>query len=297
MPEWIRGRPIRLFADDVHDTLIVTVDGHAVATFPAHVDRARCADRPHARMSARSRAARPKRSRKLRMLPQPVSPSPVGRQPWVDTDADGIPDSVDILLGAKKVVLDAAPYVEHYLRLDYPGGDVPRTEGVCTDVIVRALRNMGLDLQAAVHQDATAHPEAYPGIRKLDSNIDHRRVPNLVRWFARHFERVSADALLPGDVVFLDTFASRPGADHVGIVSDRLGASGKPLIINAWTSGYVASEMDLLRLRSHRVGVPQPPLNGAEVPRSVDSSTKVHNSLACYRATCYPRARRWIGPS
>jgi len=245
VPEWIRGRPIALFADDVHDTLIVTVDGHAVATFPAHVDRARCADRLTLGCLQLSRGQADALA-KIADASAPVSPSSLGRRPWVDTDSDGIPDSVDILLGAKKVVLDAAPYVQHYLRLDYPGGDVPRTEGVCTDVIVRALRNMGIDLQAAVHQDALANPEAYPGIRKLDSNIDHRRVPNLMRWFARHFERVSADPLLPGDIVFLDTFPSRPGADHVGIVSDSLGASGKPLIINAWTSGYVASEMDLL---------------------------------------------------
>ena len=251
MPEWIRGRPIALFADDVHDTLIVTVDGHAVATFPAHVDRARCAD--WLTLAARSSRASRRRAREdCGCFGAGQSVLDGAAHPWVDTDSDGIPDSVDILLGAKKVVLDAAPYMQHYLRLDYPGGDVPRTEGVCTDVIVRALRNMGIYFQAAVHQDALANPEAYPGIRKLDSNIDYRRVPNLVRWFARHFQRVSADALLPGDVVFLDTFPSRPGADHVGIVSDSLGASGKPLIINAWTTGYVASEMDISRLRSHR---------------------------------------------
>jgi uncharacterized protein YijF (DUF1287 family) len=105
---------------------------------------------------------------------------------------------------------------------------------------------MGIDLQAAVHLDAAQSPQAYPAIRKLDSNIDHRRIPNLARWFKRHFEQVNVDALLPGDVVFLDTFPARPGPDHVGIVSDTIGPSGKPLIINAWTTGFVASEMDLL---------------------------------------------------
>jgi uncharacterized protein YijF (DUF1287 family) len=164
-----------------------------------------------------------------------------------DTDRDGIPDAVDVLLGGKKVVADAAPYVEHYLPLAFPGGDVPRTEGVCTDVIVRALRNAGIDLQAEVHADAVRAPGAYPRIRKIDANIDHRRVANLVPWFTRHWTQVAEGSqLMPGDVVFLDTFRSRPGADHVGIVSDTLGPSGQPFIINSWTTGYVTSEMDLL---------------------------------------------------
>jgi hypothetical protein len=79
-----------------------------------------------------------------------------------DADGDGIPDAVDILLGAKKVALDGAIYRETAPRLPYPGGDVPRQEGVCTDVVIRALRNAGIDLQRAVHDDAGRAPWAYP---------------------------------------------------------------------------------------------------------------------------------------
>jgi len=164
-----------------------------------------------------------------------------------DADDDGIPDAVAVLLGAKKVVADAAPYVEQYLSLPFPGGDVPRTEGVCSDVVVRALRNAGIDLQREIHEDAARFPSAYPRVRKLDANIDHRRVANLAPWFARHWTAIDAGRqLMPGDVIFLDTIAARPGADHVGIVSDTLGPSGHPLVINSWTTGYVTSEMDLL---------------------------------------------------
>ena len=75
-----------------------------------------------------------------------------------DADGDGIPDAVDILLGAKKVALDGAIYRETAPRLPYPGGDVPRQDGVCTDVVIRALRNAGIDLQRAVHDDAGRGP-------------------------------------------------------------------------------------------------------------------------------------------
>jgi uncharacterized protein YijF (DUF1287 family) len=164
-----------------------------------------------------------------------------------DSDGDGIPDPVDILLGAKKAVQLASPYVETSPRLAYPGGDVPPSEGVCSDVVVRALRNAGIDLQKEIFEDAGRAPAAYPAIRKRNPNIDHRRVRNLFVYFGRHWQRVERlQDLLPGDVAMLDTFPNRKGIEHIGIVSDRLGKSGGPLIINAWTVGYHTSEMDLL---------------------------------------------------
>jgi uncharacterized protein YijF (DUF1287 family) len=163
-----------------------------------------------------------------------------------DTDGDGIPDAVDILLGAKKAVLLATPYVESSRKLPYPGGDMPTDEGVCTDVVVRALRNAGIDLQQAVFEDAGRAPRAYPAIGRRNPSIDHRRVRNLLPYFERHFRRVALDDLLPGDVILLDTFPGRKGIEHIGVVSDHLGPSGRPLIINAWTEGYRTSEMDLL---------------------------------------------------
>ncbi|EPP3992198.1 DUF1287 domain-containing protein, partial [Pseudomonas aeruginosa] len=79
-------------------------------------------------------------------------------------------------------------YDPAYRQLDYPGGDVPLQTGVCTDVVVRALRGQGLDLQKAVHEDMRRHFAAYPqqwGMKGTDRNIDHRRVPNLMTWFSR----------------------------------------------------------------------------------------------------------------
>jgi hypothetical protein len=168
-----------------------------------------------------------------------------------DRDGDAIPDSLDILLGAKKTVINGAAYRSTYRVLPYPGGDVPRTEGVCTDVVVRAFRNAGIDLQKEIHEDAKARPSAYPGIQKLDRSIDHRRVRNLLPYFVRNFVSLPVDPedstapWLPGDVVFLDTMRDAQ-PEHLGIVSDRLGPSGFPLLINNWTDGTQTAEMDLL---------------------------------------------------
>lgn len=170
-----------------------------------------------------------------------------------DHDRDGIPDALDVLIGARKTVLNGDAYVSGYQKLAFPMGDVPRTIGVCTDVIVRALRNAGVDLQAELQRDRRRAPRAYPMIKRAgDANIDHRRVKTLLPYFLRHLDRRSAalddadDPLRPGDVVFLDTFPSRAGPDHIGIVSDHVGPSGLPLVVNNWTEGTVTTEMDLL---------------------------------------------------
>lgn len=163
-----------------------------------------------------------------------------------DHDRDGIVDRLDLLLGAKKLLDNRARYHEQYRRLPYPGGDVPRDEGVCTDTVVRALRNAGIDLQKEVHEDLLAAQRAYPEVRRPDSNIDHRRVKTLLVWFGRHFRRLAPEERsLPGDIVLLDTFPSRPGPDHIGILSDRASA-GRLLVINNWTDGTTDAEMDLL---------------------------------------------------
>ncbi|MGE0548760.1 MAG: DUF1287 domain-containing protein [Kofleriaceae bacterium] len=170
-----------------------------------------------------------------------------------DRDRDGIPDPLDVLIGAKKTVLNADAYTEGYVTIKYPMGDVPRTMGVCTDVVIRALRNAGIDLQQAVHEDIRRARKAYPMVRgNGNPNIDHRRVATLLPYFKRHWQARNAkldergDPLRPGDVVFMDTFPARPGPDHIGIVSDQIGPSGLPLIINNWTNGTVTAEMDLL---------------------------------------------------
>ncbi len=140
-------------------------------------------------------------------------------------------------------------YDPAYVALRYPGGDVPADRGVCTDVIVRALRSQGLDLQQTIHQDMRAHFADYPqhwGLTGPNRNIDHRRVPNQMRWFERQgwSRPITARAgdYAPGDIVAWKLTGS--GLLHIGIVSDRSTRKGVPLIVHNIGSG--AREEDLL---------------------------------------------------
>jgi uncharacterized protein len=126
-------------------------------------------------------------------------------------------------------------YDPSYVRLDYPGGDVPKETGVCSDVIVRAFRGVGIDLQKEIHEDMSRAWSAYPkkwGLSRPDSNIDHRRVPNLMTYFARKQKTASisinADDYLPGDLVTWDLGG---GVDHIGIVTDMLSSDGSRCLI------------------------------------------------------------------
>lgn len=169
-----------------------------------------------------------------------------------DADGDGIPDPLDLLIGAQKTVLNGADYGAGYIHLAYPNGDVPRDRGVCTDVVVRAVRNAGTDIQSALQDDIKRSRRSYPMVKKRNAHIDHRRVKTLLPYFRRHWEARSADLddptdpLMPGDVVFMDTFPSRSGPDHIGIISNHMAESGQPLVINNWTNGTKTAEMDLL---------------------------------------------------
>jgi uncharacterized protein YijF (DUF1287 family) len=129
-----------------------------------------------------------------------------------------------VIAGAKKQVGVTRGYDPAYRRIAYPGGDVPRETGVCTDVVIRAYRHAGTDLQVLVHQDMKANFAAYPknwGLRRPDPNIDHRRVPNLATFFRRkggalRVTQRGAD-YKPGDIV---TWRLSSGVPHVGLVSD-----------------------------------------------------------------------------
>ena len=120
-------------------------------------------------------------------------------------------------------------YDPAYIKLDYPGGDVPEGTGTCTDVVIRSYRALGLDLQKLVHEDMTAAFSDYPanwGLTKPDKNIDHRRVPNLQKFFTRHGETrpktTDAADYVPGDVVTWNVGRNNKHVDHIGIVSNVL---------------------------------------------------------------------------
>lgn len=139
-------------------------------------------------------------------------------------------------------------YDPAYRQLSYPGGDVPMATGVCTDVVIRALRQQGLDLQEAVHRDMRGSFSVYPknwGLNRPDSNIDHRRVPNLMTWFKRQGWSLplsqAASAYRPGDIV---TWDLGRGLTHIGIVSDHRAATGVPLILH--NIGRGTQEEDIL---------------------------------------------------
>lgn len=152
------------------------------------------------------------------------------------------------VVAARRQIGVTRVYDPAYVVLPYPGGDVAQDRGVCTDVVIRALRAEGLDLQKTVHEDMRAHFGLYPkkwGLRRPDRNIDHRRVPNLQTWFARQGWSLtpaqSANAYRPGDLV---TWMLPGNLPHIGIVSDRTSWRDVPLIIHNIGSG--AREEDIL---------------------------------------------------
>ncbi|MBL8297451.1 MAG: DUF1287 domain-containing protein [Rhodanobacteraceae bacterium] len=142
----------------------------------------------------------------------------------------------NLLAAATAQVGVTVTYDPAYARIGYPGGDVPIDRGVCTDVVIRAYRALGIDLQQLVHEDLRRAWAAYPklwGLRSPDRHIDHRRVPNLATFFLRHGKslRVSqTDAALyaPGDIV---TWRLASGVPHIGLVTDER-RNGRPLIVH-----------------------------------------------------------------
>jgi uncharacterized protein len=151
--------------------------------------------------------------------------------------------TTQLIAAARAQVGATREYDAAYTRLRYPLGDVPLERGVCTDVVVRALRAVGVDLQRLVHEDMTAHFEAYPrawGLTRADANIDHRRVLNLRTFFARRGKEVSGPPQ-PGDVL---TVTVPPGRPHIMVVSSRRGPTGQWLVIHNIGAG--TQEEDLL---------------------------------------------------
>ena len=150
--------------------------------------------------------------------------------------------SAALRLCEQEVVYDPA-----YYALDYPNGDVPADRGVCSDVIIRAYRYLDIDLQEEVHVDMQSHFELYPaiwGLSRTDANIDHRRVPNLMKYFERHgmekpITNKSAD-YLAGDIVCWNLGGA---LTHIGILVDLRSTDGlRPMVVHNIGRGQVLED-------------------------------------------------------
>jgi uncharacterized protein len=153
----------------------------------------------------------------------------------------------ELVIAAREQTNSRVTYDGAYTRIPYPMGDVPANRGVCTDVIIRAYRAIGLDLQVLVHEDMRANFALYPriwGLARPDSNIDHRRVPNLQKFLERAGAKVAATRrdgdYLAGDLV---TWMLPGNLPHIGIVSDRKHTSGRPLVIHNIGAGPVEDDI------------------------------------------------------
>lgn len=140
-------------------------------------------------------------------------------------------------------------YDPAYFGIKYPNGDVPKGKGVCTDVVIRAYRKLGIDLQKEVHEDLKANFSKYPnlkkwGLKKPDPNIDHRRVPNLEVFFERKGEKLAVsdnpDDYKTGELV---TWLINGKLPHIGIVTHKRSADGKrPMIVHNVGGGQVLED-------------------------------------------------------
>ncbi len=162
--------------------------------------------------------------------------------------ANSPPTGERIVAAARQQIGVTTEYDPAYKTLEYPGGDIPIRTGVCSDVVVRSLRGVGVDLQKEVHEDMLRDFSAYPqkwGLKGPDKNIDHRRVANLMRYFQRQQFAVTnmpltVEIYRPGDIVAWDL---GNGVLHMGMVSDSTSGT-VPLIIHNIGSG--AKEEDVL---------------------------------------------------
>ena len=138
-------------------------------------------------------------------------------------------------LAALELTKDNVVYDPSYFSIEYPNGDVPKGKGVCTDVIIRAYRKLGIDLQKEVHEDMKANFNLYPkiwGLNNTDKNIDHRRVPNLMTFFSRKGTVKSItknpDDYKPGDIICWNLGGA---ITHTGIVVNKKSQDNKRFLI------------------------------------------------------------------
>lgn len=146
-------------------------------------------------------------------------------------------DKERLVIDARSQIGKTVSYDPAYTQLSYPMGDVPINKGVCTDVVIRALRHQDMDLQKLIHEDMKQNFSAYPKkweLKSPDKNIDHRRVPNIATYFKRKGYQVKDGVYKSGDIVTWDLGS---GLVHIGIVSDKKSQSRVPLIIHNIGSG------------------------------------------------------------
>jgi len=172
----------------------------------------------------------------LVLLAQPVAPLRPAETSWVER----------LLSAATSQVGKTVRYDGTYRRLAYPGGDVPLETGVCTDVVIRAYRALGIDLQELVHADMRRAFGAYPGLwgaTRPDPNIDHRRVPNLRTFLKRHGTVLPvtkrATDYRPGDIV---TWRLPRNLPHIGLVTAEI-RDGRPLVVHNIGAGAQVEDM------------------------------------------------------
>lgn len=155
--------------------------------------------------------------------------------------------NLQLAYAAETLTKDHVTYDPSYFSIAYPNGDIPADKGVCTDVIIRAYRKLNIDLQEKVHLDMKTYFAEYPkiwGLKRPDSNIDHRRVPNLMTFFQRHGRvlpnSTHASDYKPGDIV---CWQLSNNLLHIGMVSCRRSeANGSPLIVHNIGGGQVLED-------------------------------------------------------
>ena len=160
------------------------------------------------------------------------------------TSADEARFGVRIAQAAVERTQHDVQYDPSYVVIAYPGGDVPADRGVCTDVVIRSLRAVGVDLQQRVHEDMRANFDHYPkrwGLSSPDTNIDHRRVPNLETYFERLGAKRPASRLFtdyqPGDIVAWNLKGEDGYLAHIGVVTSHIGPSGAPMVVHNINAG------------------------------------------------------------
>ncbi len=153
----------------------------------------------------------------------------------------------DLSKAAIELTKDDVTYDPSYFSISYPNGDVPKGKGVCTDVVIRAYRKLGIDLQKEVHEDMKRHFAVYPkiwGLTSTDKNIDHRRVPNLMTFFDRKGVKLpitkNAEDYQPGDVI---SWNLGGGTTHIGVLVNKRSADNQRyLVVHNIGSGQVLED-------------------------------------------------------